>query len=68
MIASQRASRGADLSSAPVEVEADSAPEAARKIIPATTSLRPTGNSAEIRARVRPSGNPDEEILFYAAP
>jgi hypothetical protein len=59
---------GADLSSEPVEVDAESALEAAKKVVHPTIALRPAGNSEEIRARVRPSGNADEEILFYADP
>jgi hypothetical protein len=59
---------GADLSSPPVEVYAESALEAARKVVSPTTNLRSTGNPNQIRARVRPSGNANEEVLFYADP
>lgn len=59
---------GADLSSAPVEVYAENALEAAKKVVSPSAVLTSTGDSRSVRARVRPEGDANEEVLFYSEP
>jgi hypothetical protein len=59
---------GADMSSAPVEVCAHDALEAAKKVVDPSISLRAAGQPRELCARVRDVANPGEETLFYGDP
>jgi hypothetical protein len=56
------------MSTAPVEVYADNALEAARKVADPSILLRAAGRPGELCARVRDVANPSEETLFYADP
>jgi hypothetical protein len=56
------------MSTAPVEVCADNALEAAKKVVDPSILLRAAGRPSEICARVRDVANPSEETLFYADP
>jgi hypothetical protein len=59
---------GADMSSAPVEVCAHDALEAAKKVVDPSILLRAAGQPRELCARVRDVANPGEETLFYGDP